>query len=90
MRVLVVEDDPAVGEAVVALLQARGFAARLAPTGRQGLALLDEAAFDLCVLDIVLPDISGIEVLRELRRYHQLPVLLLTARGASRDKVEGL
>lgn len=89
-RVLLVEDDPAVGDAVTALLKANGFAADLAPTGRDGLRRLDAAEYDLCVLDIVLPDISGLDVLRELRRYHRLPVLLLTARGGSQHKVLGL
>jgi DNA-binding response OmpR family regulator len=88
--VLLVEDDPAVGNAVTALLEAKQFQVRLAATGRAGLALVDEAGFDLVVLDIVLPDISGIAVLREMRRYHRVPVLLLTARSASHDKVEGL
>lgn len=89
-HVLLVEDDPAVGDAVAALLESQHFSVRLAATGRAGLAILDATGFDLVVLDIVLPDISGIEVLRELRNYHQVPVLLLTARSASRDKVEGL
>ena len=89
-RVLLVEDDPAVGGAVKALLEATGFEADLAPTGRRGLALVDETAYDLAVLDIVLPDISGIDVLRDMRRFHRLPVLLLTARSSSRDKVDGL
>lgn len=89
-QVLLVEDDPAVGNAVSVLLQSQRFSVRLATTGRTGLGLLDEASYDLIVLDIVLPDMSGIDVLRELRRLHHLPVLLLTARSASRDKVEGL
>ncbi len=88
--VLLVEDDPAVGNAVTALLEAKQFQVRLAATGRAGLTLVDETGFDLVVLDIVLPDISGIAVLREMRRYHHVPVLLLTARSASHDKVEGL
>ncbi len=89
-QVLLVEDDPAVGGAVTALLESKQFSVRLATNGRAGLVAVDETGFDLVVLDIVLPDISGIEVLRELRRFHQVPVLLLTARSASRDKVEGL
>ena len=89
-HVLLVEDDPAVGNAVKALLEAKKFVVDLAATGRDGLRAVDEASYDLCVLDIVLPDISGIDVLHELRRYHQLPVLLLTARSASKDKVTGL
>jgi DNA-binding response OmpR family regulator len=90
VRVLLVEDDPAVGTAVRALLSDHGFEADLAPTGRAGLARLDDGAYDLVILDIVLPDLSGIEVLRELRRFHQVPVLMLTARSASTDKVNGL
>lgn len=89
-RVLLVEDDPAVADAVKVLLETRQFTVDVAATGHDGLGRVDDAAYDLCVLDIVLPDISGIEVLRELRRYHQVPVLLLTARSASRDKVAGL
>lgn len=89
-RVLLVEDDPAVGDAVTALLEGTGFEVQLCATGRGGLDAVDEGTSDLVVLDIVLPDISGIEVLRQLRRYHQLPVLLLTARSTSHDKVLGL
>jgi DNA-binding response OmpR family regulator len=89
-QVLLVEDDPAVGDAVTALLASKGFDVRLCADGRAGLRAIDESGFDLVVLDIVLPDISGIDVLREMRRFHQVPVLLLTARAGSRDKVQGL
>ncbi len=88
--VLLVEDDPAVGEAVKVLLERNLFAVRWMRLGREAISQMDEAPADVVVLDVGLPDVSGFEVLREIRRYHKAPVLLLTARSGSQDKVQGL
>lgn len=88
--VLLVEDDPAVGEAVMGLLEQSAFAVRWTRFGREAVSQMDETPADVLVLDIGLPDMSGYDVLREIRRYHKAPVLLLTARSGSSDKVQGL
>jgi DNA-binding response OmpR family regulator len=88
--VLLVEDDPAVGEAVAGLLSQRGFAPRWARTAGEAMALMDQDPADVVILDLGLPDRDGLELLDELRRDHRAPVLILTARSGSRDKVGGL
>lgn len=88
--VLLVEDDPAVGEAVKGLLEQSAFVVRWARLGRDAVTQMDDAPADVVVLDIGLPDMSGYEVLGEIRQYHKAPVLLLTARSGSHDKVQGL
>lgn len=88
--VLLVEDDPAVGEAVQFLLERNGFAVRWTRLGREAVEAMDAAPADVLILDLGLPDLSGLDVLREVRAYHRAPVLVLTARSASQDKVAGL
>jgi DNA-binding response OmpR family regulator len=88
--VLLVEDDPAVGEAIQFLLERNGFAVRWSRLGREAVEVMDAAPADVLILDLGLPDLSGLDVLREVRTYHRAPVLVLTARSASQDKVAGL
>ncbi|MGH9270346.1 MAG: response regulator transcription factor [Ilumatobacteraceae bacterium] len=88
--VVVVEDDPAIGDLVGLYLRRAGFRALLAATGQRGLELADQHRPDLAVLDIGLPDVDGFEVCRRLRvRSPHLPVLFLTARGAETDRLAG-
>jgi DNA-binding response OmpR family regulator len=90
-RILVVEDDPAIRRGLVDALSFAGFAVLEAGDGTEGLALAREANVDLLVLDLVLPGVDGLSVLREIRAvWSPLPVIVLTARGAERDRVEGL
>ncbi|MEZ6061586.1 MAG: response regulator transcription factor [Planctomycetaceae bacterium] len=91
MRVLVVEDYRPVREAVVQGLTEAGFAVDAAPDGREGLWYATKNPYDVIVLDLMLPEVSGMEVLRSLRQSgSEACVLLLTARDAVEDRVEGL
>ncbi|QSP94674.1 response regulator transcription factor [Marinobacter salinisoli] len=88
-RVLLVEDDDELRSLLARYLSNQGFTVREAATGNDGLALAKGQACDLVVLDIMLPDINGLEVLRELRADTHLPVVLLTARGDETDRIVG-
>jgi two-component system, OmpR family, response regulator PhoP len=91
VRLLIVEDDAALGEMLRSRLQAKGFAVDWVAEGREGLFCAREYAHDLAVIDLGLPGLSGIEVIRQLRAAgSRLPVLILTARDRWQDKVEGL
>jgi two-component system response regulator ResD len=89
--VLVVDDEPTIGEVVARYLERAGYRARVATDGPQALALCAERAPDLVVLDVMLPGIDGLEVMRRLRE-HPSParVILLTARGREAERIVGL
>lgn len=90
-HILLVEDDRSLGQRLRKGLGQLGFQARLVTGGNEALETLRKEAFDLVVLDWMLPDIDGIEVLRRLRgEGRQLPVLFLTARNEVSDRVDGL
>lgn len=88
-RVLLVEDDDELRELLARYLTNQGFSVREAGTGHDGLSLARGQNCDIVVLDIMLPDISGLEVLRSLRADTHLPVVLLTARGDETDRIVG-
>ncbi len=91
MRVLLVEDDPALASSLSQGLKQMGFAVDLSQDGGEADAILSVRKFDAVVLDLGLPGLSGMEVLKRLRkRGATLPVLILTARDAMADKVAGL
>jgi len=91
MRILLVEDDPALSASLKQGLQQMGFAVELSHDGAEADAILSLRTFDLVVLDLGLPGLSGMEVLRRLRkRGAATPVLILTARDALQDRVAGL
>jgi two-component system response regulator MprA len=91
-RVLVVEDEDAVRDAIERALTLEGYAVETAPTGERALYTLEEGgSVDAVVLDVLLPGLSGLDVVRRLREEGQrVPVLMLTARGAVDDRVAGL
>jgi DNA-binding response OmpR family regulator len=90
-RILVIDDDPGVTSVLKRGLAYEGFAVDTAASGAEGLALARERAPDLVILDIMMPGLDGLEVLRRLRAADaQLPVLLLTAKDAPADEVLGL
>ena len=90
-RVLIVEDEPAILDGLESLFGASGFAPTRAADGSLADALLARERFELVVLDLMLPSLSGLEVLRRLRaRGNDVPVLVLTAKGAEEDVVLGL
>ena len=91
MRVLIVEDEKKLASFVCKALQAEGFSADVLHRGDEALAATSATAFDVIILDIMLPGRDGLSVLRQLReRAIQTPVLLLTARGDVNERVEGL
>jgi two-component system phosphate regulon response regulator OmpR len=89
-RILLIEDDPRLAEMVSEYLGEAGFRVSVAAGGRAGLARLAREPFDALVLDLMLPDMDGLEVCRELRAKHETPVLMLTARGDAADRIVGL
>ena len=90
MRVLVVEDEPDLLEAVAQSLREAGYAVDEAADGRSGIFKAAGVQYDAIVLDLMLPGISGWDLLRELRKTKSTPVLILTARDTLPDRVKGL
>jgi two-component system catabolic regulation response regulator CreB len=88
--ILVVEDEAAIAETITYALQTEGFAPVWKTTGRDALAVLAAQPVALVVLDVGLPDRSGLDVCRELRQRHTVPVIFLTARSGEVDKIVGL
>lgn len=90
-RILVVEDEKGMASFLSRGLSARGYATTVIEDGATATAIATDADFDLVVLDLGLPDVDGLSVLRELRRRgERMPVIILTARDDLTDKVEGL
>lgn len=91
MRVLIIEDDPAIAAMLQEGLQTNHYTVEHAADGIRGLELLQEQEFQLVVLDVMLPDMSGWEVCERLRlRRNRTPVLMLSARNAVDDRIRGL
>ena len=90
-RLLLVEDDPSLARGLAATLRAAGYAVDVAVDGESALVMAAEEPFALITLDLGLPDIGGLEVLRRLRaRGNKTPVLVLTARDGFDDRIAGL
>lgn len=90
MRVLVIEDEPDLLEALAQALREAGYAVDEASDGRNGLFKAAGTDYDAIVLDLMLPGMSGWDLLRELRKSKSTPVLILTARDTLPDRVRGL
>lgn len=91
MKLLVVEDDNALREAIVALLTEENYLVDEAATGDEGLYLAEQEIYDLLLLDIMLPEVSGLEIIKKVREAgNDVPILLLTARDSVDDRVNGL
>lgn len=89
-KILVVDDEQGMLQLIEALLSAHGFTTFTAPNGEQAMALFHQVAPDLVILDIMMPDISGLEVCREMRRTSPVPILFLTAMDKHEHIVTGL
>ena len=89
-RILIVEDEPAISDNIQFVLESEGLETVRVGTGLAAAPVLDESTVDLIVLDIGLPDINGLDLLREIRRTRATPIILLTARTAEIDRVLGL
>lgn len=91
MKILVVEDEDSLREQLRRQLQKKGYSVEIAADGEEGLYMATEYPLDLAIIDLGLPKLSGIDIIRRLRAGGQeYPVLILTARGEWQDKVEGL
>ena len=90
IRILLVDDDPGLLRTLRINLRARGYQVLIARDGRTALQAAAEEEPDLVVLDLGLPDLDGVTVLRQLRTYSTVPVVVLSARHSSDDKVEAL
>ena len=90
MKILIVEDDAGISDFVRPELEHEGYSTCLAETGRQALEKFESEKPDLILLDIMLPELNGLEVLRRIRAESTVPVILETARGETIDKINGL
>ena len=90
MKILIVEDDAGISDFVIPELEHEGYATCLAITGREALEKFESEKPDLILLDIMLPELNGLEVLRRIRAVSTIPVILETARGETIDKINGL
>ena len=89
-RILIVEDEPAIADTIQYALDTDGFDTALLNSGKPVLPYLSEEKVDLIILDIGLPDVSGIELCKKIRLTHALPIIFLTARSEEIDRVVGL
>ncbi|QPC86517.1 response regulator [Mesorhizobium sp. NBSH29] len=91
MRILVVEDNRTLADGLAAVLKDSGYAVDVVGDGASALAVIDTERFDLVILDLNLPEVDGLEVLRTMRgRQHDAAVLILSARGTLGERVKGL
>ena len=90
IEALLVDDDARLPEMLQAFLEPQGVVISLAATGPIALAWLERRAFDVVVLDVMMPGMDGLEVLRRLRAKSNVPVIMLTARGDEADRIVGL
>ena len=89
-RILVVEDEETLAEAISFLLSKEGFDVAVAATGPEAIEIFDKSGADLILLDLMLPGLSGTEVCRQIRTKSSVPIIMLTAKDSEIDKVVGL
>ena len=89
-RILIIEDEPALARALAITLNARGYETEVAVTGAAGLDLVASSHPDLILLDLGLPDLDGMAILAAVRGWSQIPIVVLSARQTSHDKVAAL
>lgn len=89
-RILVVDDEPAVSDLLAYNLRRAHYDALVAADGREALRLAREASPDLILLDLMIPEVDGLDVCRELRKTSGVPIIMITARGEEIDRVVGL
>ena len=88
-RILIIEDDTVLSDQVAQLLQKNGFQTQQCLDGEKGLLTAIQQRFDLILLDLLLPSINGFSVLNQLRKVKNTPVMMITASGAERERIEG-
>src|ERR1700710_2606806 len=87
-KILMVDDDPHIRELARVFLQKEGLDVYEAANGLEALTMLENTSVDLAILDIMMPSMDGWELCRELRSYYDFPILMLTAKGETTDKVK--
>jgi two-component system KDP operon response regulator KdpE len=90
VRILAIDDEPQMARLLTIALEADGYTVSTAAEGRQGLALAAQRRPDLVILDLGLPDTSGVQVLKQLREWTQVPVIVLTVQEGEAEKIEAL
>ena len=90
MKILIVDDDPSLVKMVAFLLQDEGYDVISASTGMEALQILQQQWVDMLVLDIGLPRLDGFEICRRVRETNRVPIIMLSARGSTEDRVRGL
>ena len=88
VRILAVDDEVAIVRLVRSCLKAKGFETLVAMNGLEALQITEREPLDLLILDIVMPDMDGFEVLRRVREWSQVPIIMLSAMGNEEDKVK--
>lgn len=89
-KILIIEDEISFSEALSFLLEKEGYSTEVAETGKVGLEKFKSGSFDLILLDLMIPEMSGIDVCRAIRATSQIPIIMLTAKDSEIDKVVGL
>lgn len=89
-RILIVEDDEGISSMIKLELEHEGYETEIASDGKAALSAFESASWNLILLDVMMPEMNGLEVLRRIRKTSTLPVILVTARGETYDKVAGL
>lgn len=89
-KILIIEDEEKIARFIELELTHEGYEIEKSYNGREGLEMAEKGHFDLLLLDIMLPELSGLEVLRRIRKTSEIPIIMLTARDAVTDKVSGL
>lgn len=89
-HILIVEDEPSIADTLLFVLQGEGFSVTWKTLAGEALALLQTTPVDLVIMDVGLPDITGFEACKQLRKFSNVPVIFLTARGDELDRVVGL
>ncbi|QHT47772.1 response regulator transcription factor [Bacillus sp. SB49] len=89
ISILIVDDDPHILDLVKLTVEQAGFLARTAEDGKAALLMLEKESFDLVIVDVMMPGLDGFSLTKEIRKFYDLPVILLTAKGELYDKERG-
>ena len=89
-KILVVDDEREIGELVSLYLENEGFQVFKCSSGTEAIQITEKEKLDLAILDVMLPDLSGMEICRKIRETHNYPIIMLTAKGEETDKITGL
>ncbi len=89
VKVLVVDDDPNIRELISIFLSGEGYTVIEAETGQEALTLLEENNIQIVVVDVMMPEVDGYELTKEVKKYYDIPILMVTAKGESQDKLKG-